>query len=80
MGQPGRGHDNLYGGFFCDRVPHCAAGICLHDDTKLHPRHYGEGSAADEYVCGRNADEGAPGTYGIVPHGNAASGNFRFCV
>lgn len=20
------------------------------------------------------------GTYGIVPHGNAASGNFRFCV
>ena len=49
-------------------------------DTKLHPRHYGEGSAADEYVCGRNADEGAPGTYGIVPHGNAASGNFRFCV
>ena len=80
MGQPGRVHDNLYGGFFCDRVPHCAAGICLHDDTKLHPRHYGEGSAADEYVCGRNADEGAPGTYGIVPHGNAASGNFRFCV
>ena len=61
-------------------MAHCAAGICLHDDTKLHPRHYGEGSAADEYVCGRNADEGAPGTYGIVPHGNAASGNFRFCV
>ena len=72
---------NLYGGsllLIAFRI--VSAGICLHDDTKLHPRHYGEGSAADEYVCGRNADEGAPGTYGIVPHGNAASGNFRFCV
>ena len=37
--------------------PYHFAGICMYHDLKLYPWYHGEGFTADEYVCGRYADE-----------------------
>ena len=50
-------HDNLYGRHVCDSISYHFAGICMYHDLKLYPWYHGEGFTADEYVCGRYADE-----------------------
>ena len=52
----------------------------MYNDFELCFRYYGKSFTADEYVCGRYADEGIYRIINIVPHGEIASecGKFHF--